>query len=53
MYLASLILGGIIAIFIVSKIVGVILFRKSTSPYKEILSIRIKPQPLLKWWLFN
>jgi len=42
MYLvAGFILGGIIAIFLLSKLVGVIAFRKVASPKKQIFSVCI------------
>ena len=39
MYLTGFILGGIIAIFLLSKLVGVIAFRKTSSPKKQVFSI--------------
>lgn len=39
MYLTGFILGGIIAIFLLSKLVGVIAFRKTSPPKKQVFSI--------------
>lgn len=39
MYQTGFILGSIIAIFLLSKLVGVIAFRKISSPKKQIFSV--------------